>query len=130
MGTNYYLHQKPPCECCGRSYEPLHIGKSSAGWCFALHVYPEMGIRTLDDWRALWTVPGTSITNEYGTPISIAEIEAIITVRQGKMHRELIMDILARDEAMPGPNELLRHTGSHCIGYGGGTWDYITGDFS
>lgn len=38
MGTNYYLHSQDPCEHCGRSYPELHIGKSSAGWVFALHV--------------------------------------------------------------------------------------------
>lgn len=50
MGTNYYLHTKPDCECCGRGFEPLHIGKSSGGWCFSLHVMPEDNINTLDDW--------------------------------------------------------------------------------
>ena len=61
MGTNYYLYQKPDCECCGRPFEPLHIGKSSAGWCFALHIMPEDGISTLLDWCALWSAPGAFI---------------------------------------------------------------------
>ena len=42
MGTNYYLHRPRTNECehCGRADEapPLHIGKSSSGWCFSLHV--------------------------------------------------------------------------------------------
>ena len=25
MGTNYYLHSKPDCECCGRPFEPLLV---------------------------------------------------------------------------------------------------------
>lgn len=29
VGTNYYLHQKPDCEGCGRPVYPLHIGKSA-----------------------------------------------------------------------------------------------------
>ena len=40
MGTNYYLSSKP-CSCCGRKDSQRHIGKSSAGWVFALHVYPD-----------------------------------------------------------------------------------------
>lgn len=29
MGTNYYLHTKPDCECYGRDFKPLHINKNS-----------------------------------------------------------------------------------------------------
>lgn len=35
-------------------YHVLHIGKSSAGWHFALCVYPVIGIKNLDDWKKLW----------------------------------------------------------------------------
>lgn len=110
MGTNYYLHEKPDCECCGRSFEPLHIGKSSYGWCFSLHVMP--GIKTLDDWRNRWSMPGSYIRNEYGDLVSVADMELIITGRRG-------------------PNGLLRHQiDGHCVGHGEGTWDYISGEFS
>lgn len=114
MGTNYYLHQKPDCECCGRPFEPLHIGKSSGGWCFALHVMPDDNINTLDDWRVLWLSPGVYIRNEYGERISVDEMESIITKRKWK--HEL----------------MLRHEidGTHCVGHGEGTWDYISGWFS
>jgi len=50
MGMNYYVEEKPACECCGCKYEQIHIGKSSAGWCFSLHVIPEMGLNNLEDW--------------------------------------------------------------------------------
>lgn len=112
MGTNYYLHPKPDCECCGRPLEPLHIGKSSGGWCFALHVDPDKGINTLDDWRKLWAYPGTLIRNEYGDTVHVEDMERIITNRtwQGDFPQ--------------------RHTDGHCIGHGEGTWDYITGEFS
>lgn len=65
MGTNYYLEPKPPCQCCGRPFEQLHIGKSSAGWCFALHVIPERGIKDLDDWVRIWSQPEARIVDEY-----------------------------------------------------------------
>jgi hypothetical protein len=114
MGTNYYLHQKPDRECCGRSFEPLHIGKSSGGWCFTLHVMPEDNINTLDDWRNLWAAPGAFIRNEYGEKVSIADMEMTITARlwHGEFPRRHDID------------------GRHCIGHGDGTWDYVTGEFS
>jgi hypothetical protein len=114
MGTNYYLHTKPDCECCGRGYEPLHIGKSSGGWCFTLHVMPEDNINTLDDWRILWSAHGSYVRNEYGERVPIDDLEKNIANRSWK-------------GAFP-----LRHTidGKHCIGHGEGTWDYIVGDFS
>ncbi len=114
MGTNYYLHQKPDCECCGRPFEPLHIGKSSGGWCFTLHVMPEDNINTLDDWRELWSKPGAVIRNEYGERVSNEEMERCITERRwrGEFPRRHDLD------------------GRHCIGHGQGTWDYITGEFS
>ena len=114
MGTNFYLHQEPDCERCGRSAEPLHIGKSSGGWCFSLHVIPEAGINTLDDWRRLWTERGTFVRNEYGDHVPIDELEQIITNR--RWHGEA-----------PRRNDV---DGNHCIGHGEGTWDYIVGEFS
>lgn len=114
MGTNYYLHEKPDCESCGRPFKPIHIGKSSGGWCFSLHVYPEDGINTLDDWCELWNKPGAFVRNEYGERIPIAEMYRIITDR--RWHS----------------GTLRRHdrAGNHCIGHGHGTWDYIVGEFS
>jgi hypothetical protein len=114
MGTNYYLHLKPDCETCGRAFEPLHIGKSSGGWCFALHVIPEDSINTLDDWRALWAKPGAFVRNEYGEHVPIAELEDIITKREwrGQFPKRFDVD------------------GVHCLGHGEGTWDYIAGKFS
>ena len=117
MGTNYYLHQKQDCECCGRPFEPMHIGKSSCGWCFALHVMPDDNINTLEDWIDLWSEPGSFIHNEYGEKISTDDMLEIITGRR------------KWDGSFPCTK---RHTvdGSHCIGHGNGTWDYIIGEFS
>lgn len=115
MGTNYYLHEKHPetCPHCGHTpgHEPLHIGKSSCGWCFSLHVMPEEGLNTLDDWRRRWAKDGVVIKNEYGGAFTPAQMLEIITERG---------------------DALMRHTldGSHCIGHGPGSYDYITGWFS
>lgn len=72
MGTNYYWHHDI-CGSCGRSDDPIHIGKSSAGWCFALHVDEDIGIKSLDDWMSRWgemNHTNSEIRDEYGHPVS------------------------------------------------------------
>ena len=142
MGTNYYLHQKPACSHCGHQAKPLHIGKSSFGWHFSLHVIPEDDINDLDDWKRLWDDPESSITNEYAEVISKDEMFETITNRRGskswdehewsngwykteaQFHRQ--------NRSERGLNNLLRHRvdGDHCIKNGEGTWDCIVGEFS
>jgi hypothetical protein len=145
MGTNFYF-RKPLanyCEHCGRSDPPkeLHIGKSSAGWCFSLHVYPEQGIHTLDDWGAIWA--NGTIFDEYGDELTRLEMLAVITTGRSSTKdwdsRWASNSGYFSEEAFHrsnhserGPNGLLRHRidGSHCIGHGPGPYDYIVGDFS
>jgi hypothetical protein len=131
MGTNYYLHTEV-CPHCGRSDEPLHIGKSSAGWCFSLHVYPDKGISTLEDWKDIWSNPKSVINDEYSRTVTPEDMLDTIANRywhgvQNTSHRWL-----AENYAEIGPNHLARHAISegHCIGHGEGTWDYIVGEFS
>jgi hypothetical protein len=81
MGTNYYLHRHV-CDKCGRSDEPIHIGKRSGGWTFSFRGYrnaweaDQLG-RTLtreQDWRDFLeseTAKGSGIQNEYGEAISL-----------------------------------------------------------
>ena len=130
MGTNFYWHEKPPCECCGHADEPLHIGKSSAGWCFGLHVIPENGIDDLDDWEELWERPGSWIVDEYGDQLTPAEMRKIITERTWP-HKKDNFDYRG-NYAVPGPKGLIRHLvdGRHCIKHGVGTWDCEIGEFS
>jgi hypothetical protein len=114
MGTNYYWHARPPCGECHRGFnDGLHIGKSSAGWAFSLHVYPEKDIRDLPDWEKMWTVPGSYIEDEYGERILPDE-----------MHRR----IAERSH----PNGLMRHTPQMGLDVrpGAGTWDLCPYDFS
>ena len=114
MGTNFYLHTKPDCECCGRPFPDIHLGKSSYGWRFSLHVMPEDGIANLDDWRARWNQPGAVIRDEYGETLTPEEMESRITQRSHPSGRLLAHEVDAR----------------HCIGRGDGPFDYIVGDFS
>lgn len=134
MGTNYYL-KIDPCPHCGRCDEEWHIGKSSGGWCFSLHVIPERNINTLDDWRREWSRPNRAIKNEYGDTVTIEEMEQAITQREwrpgttplGYQSREHFHRL---NHSTDGPNGLLRHSASNCVGHGEGTWDYCLGEFS
>lgn len=131
MGTNFYLHKDAPCPTCGHCKdEPLHIGKSSFGWCFSLHVMPELGINDLEDWIALWSAPGAHIKDEYGDSITAAQMLSRITERAGR-HVENDLFDYDRNRAEPGPKGLVRHQiGPHCVKHGEGTWDCIKGEFS
>lgn len=133
MGTNYYLEPEPPCEGCKRPFERLHIGKSSGGWCFSLHVDPDAGINDLPDWQDRWSRPNARIVNEYGDVVPAVEMLAIILSREGFAARDSVRSAQFLDEnhAEPGPHGLLRHRiGRHCSGHGGGTYDLIPGEFS
>ena len=129
MGTNYYA-AKGEWQS-GDEYEAIkqyfsgrpamiHIGKSSGGWCFALHVYPENAIRTFDDWKALadkLIASGWRIEDEYRTVVSLDELWRIVERADYK-----------EDDAQ----RLRRHKPAegYCIGNGEGYYDYIVGDFS
>lgn len=129
MGTNYYLSANP-CPHCGRGPDRLHIGKSSAGWCFGLHVIPELEINSLDDWRKAWGKPGAKIVNEYGDDVPIQKMEDTILKRSWN-GSNLGPTWFRLNHAEPGPNGLARHEkGRFCIAHGDGTYDLITGDFS
>lgn len=84
MGTNYYYETvgSQPCPTCGRGSdsEKLHIGKSSAGWAFSLHIIPYKDIRSLDDWQKLWA-QGGQIRDEYGESVTVEEMLRTITQR-------------------------------------------------
>ena len=135
MGTNFYLHTAV-CPTCGRG-EYRHIGKSSAGWVFALHVYPEDDIHDLPDWERLWTQPGAVIKNEYGEVITPKEMKSRITERgratwEDKPYGYSTWSLFHLDNgSMRGPKNLLRSKiNGHVIGHGVGTWDLVVGDFS
>ena len=142
MGTNYYLHDEQKCPCCGRESDPRHIGKSSHGWCFALHVIPEEGINDLEDWEKLLAVPGVIIKDEYDREISVESIMGIITKRSydisvykeyaiGSSPYRNMEEYHYSNDSMIGPSGLCRSKlNSRCIKHGNGTWDCIVGEFS
>lgn len=139
MGTNYDWYESDantwfgpktdPCPHCHRPYEPdkgIHIGKSSAGWTFSLHIYPEKGIYNLEDWVERFNRPGSVILDEYGSTVDSKKMLSIITERSSRGQ------LPTRYEYPAGPNGLLRCKidGYHCIAHGPGTWDLCVGEFS
>lgn len=147
MGTNYYF-KKPFAK-------PLHVGKSSAGWCFSLHVMPEKGINSIFDWILILTKPGR-VVDEYGTILTRQELIDQIADRSWPKEWDANWwapqpfgtykdgtpcmlpgysseaDFHASNGSQRGPKGLLRHRvdGVHCVGQGSGTWDLIAGEFS
>ena len=139
MGTNYYLVEDA-CPHCGHGRE-LHIGKSSLGWVFALHVIPEEGLNTLGDWRLRFNKPNSYIKDEYGDRLTKREMLKTIIERKGTNDFGEFPDSLKRfgyqswedfhtsNHSVPGPNGLLRSKYADVVP-GEGTWDYHKGDFS
>lgn len=147
MGTNYYwIKEDTTCPHCGRrdpDEERIHIGKSSAGWCFSLHVDQSIGIESLDDWIERFKTG--FIEDEYGDRISVEDMMSEIVDRKGYAGFDLVFDKLKlvgygyideadfhmKNNSFRGPNNLLRHKiGQYCIGHGDGTWDLMVGEFS
>ena len=138
MGTNYYLYENV-CEHCNRGDNEKHIGKSSGGWCFGLHVIPEERINNLGDWIEYLSRDGITIKDEYGDNKTLDELLDIIRNRSSYSTDEWILpnrynswgEFHKMNHSEFGPNNLLRHKidNRHCVGHGPGTYDYITGDF-
>ncbi|HEX9719382.1 MAG TPA: hypothetical protein VGA59_06580 [Ramlibacter sp.] len=109
--------------------EPLHIGKSSAGWRFKLHVEPGRGIEGLADWEALWRQRGAAISHAGGAALLAEDMRRIIAERRHG-GREWTRERLAMHGGEPGPNGLARHrVGGQCVGHGDGTFDLFEGFF-
>lgn len=128
MGTNYYI-QFPECPTCKHAPERKHIGKSSAGWYFSLHVYPEKGIKELDDWLPLFLKE--KIVDEYGKPINIVEMLGVILFR----YRPGPEPQPTWDNSIEAGNHGLVRSpidGKRCIGHGKNNLPYelCVGEFS
>lgn len=130
MSTNYYIKEK---SMLGEKFDHLiHIGLSSYGWCFQLHVIPEKGINNLDDWKKIFKLIDNNkshIVDEYDRKISYNEMIRIIENRNIDNSNQI--SSCKKNNAEYELNNLKRSTlDSRCIGHGNGTYDYIVGDFS
>lgn len=106
----------------------LHLGKSSAGWCFLLRVYPGRGINDLADWIPLLRgSESLDIYDEYGKSVDFNEMMEIITRRSGNWTDKALTPC---NVTCAGPNGLRRYKETVNIRHGAGTWDCVDGDFS
>lgn len=136
MGTNYYSVRRGLEDVDSESFwelvrredeDILHIGKSSGGWCFSLHVVPEHGISDLDDWLPIFIDPERVIVDEYRNLIKFEQMMRTITARSWNRPDNFEWD----NHSMKGPNGLRRHKlDRYCVKHGSGTWDCIIGNFS
>lgn len=130
MGTNYYTATQD-CPSCGKPLdeERRHLGKSSAGWHFALRVDPENGIRDIADVLDLARRHG--VVDEYGRNLSTDEFMKIVMVRFTCDKPSMGAEWYLENQAEPGFMGLARaRIDERCIGHGDGPWSYFVGDFS
>lgn len=81
MGTNYYIRHKD--ETKNEIFGEVHLGKSSYGWYFNLHVYPDRGISNFTDWKdiLLKMDDDLEIVDECGRSLEVGEFLDIVTNR-------------------------------------------------
>lgn len=144
MGTNYYSVKREVAELDSESFwdlrqsckttgsdDIIHIGKSSIGWCFGLHIIPEMGINDLWEWIEIFLNPERVIMDEYRDLITFTEMINKITCRSMPDQCTWSLHEYALNGAEPGPNNLVRRiVGRGCDAQGAGTWDLIKDNFS
>lgn len=82
MGTNFYAHVDP-CGECGHAATVVHIGKSSRGWVFSLHVGGDAP-EHLRGWTTFLKRKGVVIKDEYSRVVSLEDLLEIITKRAGR----------------------------------------------
>lgn len=153
MGTNYYFYtaeRELPMdsgELEGDGRWRIHIGLSSAGWCFGLHIYPDAGIDDLPDWVKFFDSVEGRIEDEYHRLITVPQLLDIIRDRgseelaktaweENRISRTGYYsgwaDFHSRNNSFPGPRGMLRSKVDHlrCVKNGEGTWDCFVGEFS
>ena len=121
----------------------MHIGKSSGGWCFALHVYPfwvgnepgAFAADSLEAWKHKFETEGSYIEDEYGDLVSVESLLQSITQRSARNPDFEYPDSwYEENHAVPGPRGLARRKidGDFCVAHApdDGTWDLCIGEFS
>ena len=130
MGCNYYVQTRKPktYSSCNHTEEEemFHIGKSSYGWVFSLHVTDKIG--TWDKMQEF--IYDKQIVDEYDRPIGFLEFKEIVL---GRARDEEKVELFgSKDCFFDNETYLMRHVadGIHCVFNHHLTLDYIRGDFS
>jgi hypothetical protein len=138
MGTNYYWIKDKVLNDPDFDLEAvgIHIGKSSAGWAFSLHVTDE--IKSLDDWVDKWATG--IIVNEYNEEITPEDMLACITQGRCRNHEAEGSDPMGyasweefhRKNGSFRDNEtgcLRIRVGGRCVANGKESYDLVEGSF-
>ena len=107
MGTSYYLYLKSDYEIIRNYFKTrnnnnlfnigeydllssirINIGKSSSGWKFCLHIYPNHNINSFKDWHDILK------NDEYNNVISLNEMINIITKNQEFIKKKTLVKLL------------------------------------
>lgn len=130
MGCSYYAELPDGAR--------LHIGKSSGGWSFLLHVIPDRDLNSLADWRAFLERPDVEIFDCEDTFMDSAGLIDVITERAdfvvGDLRRQRSSEWQFQnhaffDERFKLARPVVGGSGG-CIRNGDGPYDLIVGDFS
>ena len=81
MGTNYYTKTNT-CAHCGHTPEPIHLGKSSAGWQFSFQYNGGKYYKNVAEMKE-W-LKDKAILDEYGNSINNKEFWAMVDRKQNE----------------------------------------------
>ena len=85
MGTNYYAVKKKP----SLYNEPIHIGKSSAGWKFCFQGYQDdLIIKSLEDWQNYLKNDDVVILDEYDKEINYDDFFELVESKQKENNKD------------------------------------------
>jgi hypothetical protein len=126
MGTNYYVKSER-CNCCDHKPDDFHIGKSSYGWYFTMHV--TYTITNFQDMLIFLVDNRYNIYNEYGDKVELEDIIRTICCRSGNNTAENYYENSIYCEL--GQYGLVKFkVGFGCIGSSEiNPIDYVPGDF-
>jgi len=111
MSTNYYaIYDECDCTCdhCSKKGMAYHLGKSSTGWAFALHIEPSMNLYDLEDIITFLIQKKATIIDERNSYCSLEDwLGLVVDLHPEVKHRE---------------------DGKRCL-VGSGTFDLLEGEF-
>lgn len=147
MGTSYYLYLKSDYEIIRNYFKTrnnnnlfnigeydllssirINIGKSSSGWKFCLHIYPNHNINSFKDWHDILKNDEYIIVDEYNNVISLNEMINIITKKPGVYKKEDAGKIID-NQYIVSEVGLLQHSYKGFIVVENETYDYLICDY-
>lgn len=143
MGTNYYLYLKSDYEVISNYFKVrknnnvfnivehellsairINIGKSSSGWKFCLHIYPNHNINSFKDWYDILQNDEYIIIDEYNEEINKNEMINIIT-KKARVYKKEDTGKIIDNQYIVSEVGLLQHSYQGFIVVENETYDYL-----